>query len=196
MTKLKATEIAKALSSAMAERRLVRLTTRYDAWVVRGYVLGIGPGFVILAVVNDRVWLDGFECFRRPDVVRVEDDPYAGFFETALARRGEIVPEAPAVSLGNVEALLATAGQAFGLVTIHREDIDPEACHIGEVREVVDGDLVMREITPAAAWEAELSRYPTADITRISFGADYEEALSLVAEGRADSPHVEDSGAG
>ena len=135
----------------------------------------------MLSVVNDRVWLDGYECFRRPDIIAIEDDPYAAFIETALARRGEIIPDAPLVSLASIEDLLKTAAQTFRLITIHCEEIDPEVCYIGSVFEVVDGHLAMRQVTPAAEWEADLERHPTADITRVSFGADYEEALSLVA---------------
>lgn len=181
MPKLKSTEIATALSAAMAERRLVRLTTRYDEWVVCGYVVGLGPGFVMVSVVNDRVWLDGFECFRRPDIIAIEDDPYAAFHEKALARRGEGIPDAPPVSLASIEDLLKTAGRASRLITIHCEGVDPEVCYIGHVQEVLGGHLVMREVTPAAEWEAEFERYRTANITRVAFGAGYEEALSLVA---------------
>jgi len=39
----------------------------------------------------------------------------------------------------------------------------------------------MRDVTPAAEWEGEFVRHPTADTTRVAFGADYEEDLSLVA---------------
>ena len=181
MAELKSTEIATALSAAMAERRLVRLTTRYDERAVCGHVVGLGSGFVMVSVVNDRVWLDGFECFRRPDIISIEDDPYAAFYEEALARRGEIVGDAPPVSLASIEDLLKTAGLAFRLVSIHCEGIDAEVCHIGHVHEVLAGHLVIREVTPAAQWEAELQRYPTTDVTRVGFGADYEEALRLVA---------------
>ncbi len=181
MPELKSTETATALSVAMAERRLVRLTTRYDERVVRGYVVGLGPGFVMVSVVNDRVWLDGFECFRRPDIIAIADDPYAPFHEKALAQRGEIIPDAPPVSLASIEDLLKTAGLAFRLVTIHCEEIDPEVCYIGHVSEVSGGHLVMREVTPAAEWEPRFESHPTTDITRVSFGADYEEALLLVA---------------
>jgi hypothetical protein len=181
MTNLKSTEIATALTAAIAARRLVRLTTRYDDWVVCGYVVGLGPGFVMILVVNDRIWLDGFECFRRPDIIAVEDDPNASFHEKALALRGEIITDAPPVSLASIEALLKTAGRAFRLVTIYCEGVDPEVCHIGHVDEVRGGQLVMREVTPAAEWETEFECYPTASITRVAFGADYEEALSVVA---------------
>jgi hypothetical protein len=165
----------------MSERRLVRLTTRYDAWVKCGYVVALGPGFVMILVVSDSVRLDGFECFRRPDIITVEDEPYAAFHEKALARRGEIIPDLPPVSLASIEDLLETAGRAFPMITIHCEDIDTEICRIGYVAEVSGGHLVMREVTPSAEWETEVEHYPTASITRVSFGGDYEDALWVVA---------------
>jgi len=181
MARLKSTDIAIALNDAKTERRLVGLTTRYDEWVVRGYVVGLGPGFVMIAVVNDRIWHDGFECFRRPDIIAVQVDPKARFVEKALELRGEMIPEAPAVSLESVEDLLTSAGRAFRLVTIHREMEDPDVCQIGHVIEVVGGELVMREVSPTAEWDVELERYQTSSVTRVSFGADFEAALTLVA---------------
>jgi len=181
MISLKSTEIATALNAAMSERRLVRLTTRYDAWALCGYVVALGPGFVMILVVSDKVRLDGFECFRRPDIITVEADPYAVFHEKALAQRGEIIPDLPPVSLASIEDLLETAGRTFPMITIHCEDIDAEICHIGHVAEVSGGLLVMREVTPAAEWETEVEHHPTASITRVGFGADYEDALWAVA---------------
>lgn len=103
--------------------------------------------------------------FCRPDIIAIEDDPNALFIETALARRGETSGKTPPVSLESIEDLLETAGRAFRLITIHCEGIDPEVCYIGNVHEIADGHLVMREITPAAEWDAGLERHPTADIT-------------------------------
>ncbi len=167
----------------MAERRLLRLQTRFEDSFVRGYVRAIGPGFVLLAVVNDRIWFDGFECFRRPDIFLVEDDPFAGFIETALERRGERLPEPPSVSLNSIEELLSSAGEAFPLVTIHCELDDTDVCWIGAVREVEGGEVSLHEVGPDAEWDDEPTLHRTADITRVSFGADYEDALWLVAGG-------------
>ena len=47
---------------------LVRFYRRFEDSSVRGYVLDIGPKFFLLALVSDRVWFDGFECFRISDV--------------------------------------------------------------------------------------------------------------------------------
>lgn len=185
MNRLRSTEIAELLTSAMAERKLVRLTTRFDDFDVRGYVLSVGPGFVLLAVVSDRIWFDGFECFRRPDIIEVEDEQFAAFTERALALRDEKLPDLPSVSLVSIEELLVSAGAAFPLLTIHTEEVDPDVCWIGKLSKVEDGEISLLGITPGAEWDDEPTLYRTADITRVSFGADYENALWLVAQDRA-----------
>lgn len=105
------------------DRRVVRLSRRFENFPVRGYVLDVGPRFFMLALVSDRIWFDGFECFRIADVNTVKPDPYATFVEAALKERGEIKPKKPRVSLETIEKLLLSANRAFPLVTIHREKV-------------------------------------------------------------------------
>src|SRR5437763_15311381 len=80
------------LVKAMRDRRFIRFSRRFEDSIVRGYVLDIGPQFFLLALVSDRIWFDGFECFRIRDVRDVRSDPYARFAEAALKRRHERLP--------------------------------------------------------------------------------------------------------
>lgn len=169
------------LTDALRKRQLVRFTRRFEASPVRGYVLDVGPEFFVLGLVSDRLWLDGFECFRAADVTDVRPDPHAGFAEAALSKRGErIPPEKPLVDVTSINALLLSAGRAFPLVTIHREEVRPEACWIGRVLGVERGRLSLLEITPGAAWDRARTQYRVDEITRVNFGGDYEGALYLV----------------
>lgn len=147
---------------------------------MRGYVLDIGPTFFLLATVSDRIWLDGFKCLRIGDVSEVGPDPHGAFAEAALRKRGERRPAKPRVSVADVRDLLRSAARAFPLVTIHRERVKPDACWIGKVLDVDATHVTLLEIDPAAKWEAAPNRYKLAEITRVSFGADYEGALHLV----------------
>jgi hypothetical protein len=119
------------LTEAMGNRQLVRFSRRFERTTIRGYVLDVGPSFFLLALVSDRIWLDGFECFRLADVRNVAADPYATFVEAALRKRGERVPDKPAVDVRRTEDLLLSAGRAFPLVTIHCEEVKASACWIG-----------------------------------------------------------------
>jgi len=168
------------LIEAMRERRLIRLSRPFEPAPATGYVVAVGPGLVMLAVVSDSIRLNGYECYRLSDVSAVESAAHAEFIEAALEARGQPLPGRPKVSVDSIEDLLTTAGEAYPLITIHLEKADPEVCWIGRVLEVIDGHVALREIGPDAVWESLPVAYPLQDITRVDFGGDYEAALFLV----------------
>jgi hypothetical protein len=174
------TKLTAALVDAMHRRALIQFWRRFEPSKIRGYVLDVGPQFFLLALVGDRIWFDGFECFRINDAKDVRLDPYSAFAQAALKTRGESRPKKPRVSVANIEDLLLSAGKAFPLVTIHREQVDPAACWIGRVQNVNRGRVTLLEIGPDAVWDDSPARYRVTEITRVNFGGDYESALHLV----------------
>lgn len=169
------------LSDYVRRWRLVRFCRRFEEGTVRGYVLDVGPQFFLLALVSDRIWFDGFECFRISDVSRLRLDRYERFVEQALKKRGEKWPRKPRISLKNIEELVLTAGRAFPLVAIHREEIDPDVCWIGRILDVTPKLVRILEVGPDAVWETTPEEYLLKEITHVNFGGDYEDALHLVA---------------
>ena len=121
-----------------------------------------------------------FECSRINDVKNLRSDPYASFAAAALKKRGERRPKKPPVSVANIEELLLSAGKAFPLVTIHREEVDPDVCWIGRVQGVNRGRVSLLEIGPDTIWEDKPEKYRIKEVTRVNFGGDYENALHLV----------------
>ena len=164
----------------MNERHLVRLSRRFEDSAIRGYVLAIGPKFFVLALVSDRLWFDGFECFRAADVLTVSPDPYSDFAKEALKKRGQRRPRKPKIDLTSIESLLLSARLAFPLITIHQEKIDPDVCHIGRVLGVTRGQAALLAITPHATWTDQPIKLRLTDITRVNFGGDYEDTLHIV----------------
>jgi hypothetical protein len=175
-----ATKRSSQLKDAMRKQRFVRLSRRFEDSAVRGYVLDVGPQFFLFALVSDRIWFDGFECFRISDIRHVELDPYATFAEAALKKRAERRPKKPRVSVASIEELLLSASRAFPLVTIHREKADPDACWIGRVLGIDRRCVSLLEIDPQATWDETPTDYRLIEITRVNFGGDYENALHLV----------------
>jgi hypothetical protein len=165
----------------MDKHRLVRIRRRFESSLIRGYVMAVGPQFFLLALVSDRLWFDGFECFRIADVLGVEADPYASFAEAALKKRGQRRPRKSKIDVKSVDSILLTASEAFPLVTIHMERKDPDVCYIGRVSDIKKGRVSLLKINPHAKWETEPNQFPLRKITRVSFGGDYEGALHLVA---------------
>jgi hypothetical protein len=86
----------------------------------------------------------------------------------------------PAVSVSNLEELLRSAGGAFPLVTIHREQVDATVCWIGRVLHAGGGRVIMLEIKPDATWEKKPTTFRLSEITCVAFGGDYVGALALV----------------
>lgn len=168
------------LAEGMRLRRFLRFSRRFEKSSIRGYVLDVGPRFFLLTLVSDRIWFDGFECFRVADVKGIGPDPYSTFVESALRQRGERTPKKPRVSVKSIEDLLLSAGRAFPLVTIHREQIDPDVCWIGRVLGVEQGRVSLLEINPDATWDDSPTEFKLSEITRVNFGGDYENALFVV----------------
>jgi hypothetical protein len=168
------------LKSAMRTRRLMRFSRRFEPGIVRGYVLDVGPKFFLLALVSDRIWFDGFECFRVGDIRDLMPDPYAKFAEDALNKRKERMPKKPRVSVRSIEELLLSAAKAFPLLTIHREKVDPDVCWIGRVVGISRGRVSLLEIRPGAEWDNSPTGHRLREITQVNFGNDYESALHLV----------------
>jgi hypothetical protein len=168
------------LKRAMRDEGLVRFFRRFEDHLIHGYVLDVGPKFFLLALVSDRIWLDGFECFRISDVKGLKSEPKVKFVEAALKMRGERKPKKPAVNVKTIQELLLSASKSFPLVTIHREIVSANACWIGRVLDVSRGRVSLLEMNSDASWDKTPSEYRLNEITRVGFGADYEDALHLV----------------
>ena len=174
---------------ALADRDvLVQFTRPLEAGSVTGYILAAGPRFFLLAFVDEYIRFNGFQCFRLQDVRNLQvPAKNAAFVEAALKLRGQRKPRTPRISVQSLQELLRTAGRLFPIVTIQRERVNPDVCHIGSVLSVTESEVSLLEIDPDACWEKHALSYRTAQITRIDFGGDYEQALSLVG-GPAPAP--------
>ena len=159
----------------------VQFTSSFEQGSTIGYVMDIGPEFFLIALVDELVRFNGFQCLRLQDVRRLQvPAKYAAFLETALGKRNERIPKKPRVKLDSVQELLQTASDAFPVITIFREKIASDVCHIGRLVGVNRDHVSLLEIGPDACWEDEATHYRTREITRVDFGGAYEEALILV----------------
>ena len=171
---------AAQLKKAMRTRRLVRFSRRYDKSNTHGYVKAVGPEFFLLLLIDDTIRFNGFECFRISDITGLRTDPYSSFVETVLKKRKLKKPSTPRINILSTKRLLESGSKAFPLITIHTERRDPDVCHIGRVTDIDKTYLSFLEIRPGAVWETQMTRYKLRDITRVSFGGGYEDALFIV----------------
>ena len=187
MTPRSSDAVGSRLIHARGQSVFVKFERPFEPGTFEGYVLDVGPQFFLLAVVREDMRFDGFSCLRIADVRRLQAPAkYAAFAEAALRKRGEYLAEKPTIDLSNISNLLRSADVLFPLITIHRERVDPDVCHIGRVATINNSTVSLLEIGPDAAWDSELCSYKLREITRVDFGGGYEEALHLVG-GHPDS---------
>jgi hypothetical protein len=174
--------LRKAIVEAHARRSLVRLQRSVEVGRTDGYISLVGPSLFLVSVISDAILFDGFQMFHFEHLENVFDPgPHHRFVRKALKLRNLRRPRDPELDLSSMSALLRSAGNSFPLVTIHREVVDPDVCHIGEIKSVSRTAVVLREITPDATWEEKIYQYPLSEITRVDFGGSYENALHAVS---------------
>jgi hypothetical protein len=139
----------------MRSGTLVRLRRPFEEGSVNGYVLTVGREFFLLALVSDHVRFNGFQALRMVDVRELRPHPFATFVESALKKRREPTPRKPKVSVRSLRALLLSASKGFPLLTIHRERVDADACHVGRL------DPVRPEAGDAGGLWRRLRRRPS-----------------------------------
>jgi hypothetical protein len=93
------------------------------------------------------------------------------------------------VVLDDLAVLLIDISEEFGLVTLHREEIEPDSCEIGRVVRADAVTYELEEIGSDARWFDDTFEYDLYDITRIEFGGAYEDALLLANDDMGDDAY-------
>lgn len=187
-----AVELREQLEEAQSEAFVVCVTCdAFEAGVEIGYVIDVGAELLLLLRISEEIRFNGFAVLRVRDITEV-DAPYehADFVEAALRRREECASSAPEVDLDSFEAVLRTAGKLFPVVTVHRDEVEPESCEIGKVVRVSSESVSLLEIGPDADWARQPTQYAVSEITKLEFGGGYEEALVLVGGEPPAAPHL------
>jgi hypothetical protein len=168
-----------AAATAQSLVRVVRSIRCSDE--LEGFVVGLGVKWLLLALLDGNIYLNGFVALRLRDVTKVQQRGGIGsFVGRALTLRGHWPPTAPAIDLDTVGGVIRSAGEAAPLVTLHVEADDPNVCLIGRPAGITGRSVQLREITPEAEWKDRPTKWKLADVTRVEFGGRYEEALALV----------------
>jgi hypothetical protein len=170
---------------ARAQQHQLLVTVR--RWIpgadrLEGFVVGIGPKWVALQRLSDRIAFDGWHLIRVKDIQAVSIDPNADCFEIkALKARLLWPPSAPELTLDDVVSAVGSASAAAVIVSVFDEFDRPDVCWIGDVTFLDDSKLHLLEVDTRAGWARKPRAFDPADVTRVDFGGGYEEALSLVA---------------
>lgn len=172
--------VVKRLARAQAETELVRLRRAGDP--IEGYITGIGPQWVQVALLDPGIYLDGHVVLRLDGIEQVEKREISSdFVQRALKLHGEWPPGPAELELDGVRAVARSAAQLSSLITIHIELRDPDVCYIGVPVKYGRRYLHLLEVSPNAAWDERPTKWSWDDITRVDLGGCYERTLYEVA---------------
>mgnify|MGYP005991583335 CR=1 FL=1 len=154
-----------------------------------GFVVAANEEMVLLQLVDDSIRLNGYQVLFLEDISDfAHPAPFNDFQKKVLGLRGEDVVD-PEVELDDLAVLLIDVSEEFGLVTLHREEIEPDSCEIGRVIRADAVTYELEEIGSDARWFDDTFEYDLYDITRIEFGGAYEDALMLANDDMGDDAY-------
>ncbi|MBJ7549633.1 hypothetical protein [Marinomonas ostreistagni] len=173
------------LEKARTRKNVVRIFREEidgpDNWT-DGFIIAANEEMVLMQLIDDGVHLNGYQILFLEDISDfMHPAPFNDFQKRVLEIRGEDI-EDPEVDLDDLAVLLMDISEEFGLVTIHREEVDSDGCEIGRVLRADATTFELEEIGSDARWFDETYEYDLYDITRIEFGSAYEDALLLANE--------------
>lgn len=178
-------KVTKRLRWAVEWGPCVRIYRNHKDWDrLDGYVVGLSDDWLMIHRLSDTFVLDGYEVIRTNDVRKVVSPPGQDFPHRALTLRGFTRQPQPEIDLTSVGNLLLSANAHEPLVTVHLEARWRDICFIRIVARVGMRRLYLKKIDSRACWIDE-EKFALKDITRVSFGGGYEDALWTVSQDRA-----------
>ena len=172
----------RALAGSPHPIRIERTFTKTE--YTDGFVLDVRRGLLQFLVLGSSYYLDGISIFSLSDIDRYRKlTERAEMLDYVLRyRHGDGYLSQNGCKFGGLkEFSFKEIHQHYPLVTIHREHIDPGVCNIGRVVGITKKKFELEEIDPNGEWDERTERYRFKDITQVSFGGRYEEALWMYA---------------
>lgn len=173
------------LQSYVGSNRLIEIDrsplSKENMW---GFVAYAGESFVVLNIVSENFFLNGFTIIRTNDIRRykiVEDREDMIRYVLSQRYSSKFLEQ---FSIDSDElhdfSFLKTIHKYYPLVTILREEMDETICSIGRIEELKNRIFLLRELSTTAQWEG-VRRFRYSDVTRIDVGGKYEEGLWMYA---------------
>lgn len=172
------------LRQAQQQRELVRLwRDGLEHGSYCGYVAAIGHEFFLLRVIGDGITDEGLFVMRHRDVTELEaPEAHHRFIEKALAAK-HIVPDLPLdFPLDSVTEVVQAAANMTSVLGVQVDsEEDSEICYIGRLVKSDNDGFMLQEIDPDASWLREASFFAWSELSTLSMGDPYAQALLTVA---------------
>jgi hypothetical protein len=156
------------LTAAMERGPMVRVARRGQLPTADSWVVDVGIRWCILVEARDAT-TGRYSAVRLRDITAVRTRNRA-IDQTASSRNPRIATPI-GVDATSTGTLLATAGEAFGLVTVHLERRRPKPrSHVGRVAWLADKRVTLGLVDPTTFSRRRAITIRFRDISRIEFG--------------------------
>lgn len=149
---------------------------------ISGFVHDFGTEWVLVAVLDPEVFLDGFCALRVRDIEQIREAANSDFWVEALKLEGSWPPAKPRrrVRLDSTPDLLVDACRISPLVSIYVQHNPPDVFNVGRIVELTKRSVRLLEIDSEAEWITAPTSYQFAAINRVDINGRYERALYRV----------------
>lgn len=148
---------------------------------VRGYVIDYNEDWTLLKYNSVDYITDGFVIVRHKNIKSFERGDNEIWTEKVMNLKGLQPDESDKVPLDNLEIILQTLSDRFGLFTLYMKS--ESACHVGRLRSFEGKRFTIDYLTTRARWEGTMS-FIANNIRIIEFDNDYLRSLRCVYESR------------
>lgn len=181
----------KKLKRLEATQSLVRIERKFRkrADTIDGVISGVGREWVVVETLADGVHFDGWTALRVADIGAIKLASKSS--QRFLARAKAKLPAAPPMPHLLADAIAAdTSDSLFALLSSHQmvgvyiEREDPDLLFIGCFDGADKKDIALQQIDPQGVWSHDSSLFRRREITRVSIGGRYQNALEEFGEAR------------
>jgi hypothetical protein len=176
--------IKKRVEASVRGQAIVRYSRSLDPVGVYSYGFAVASSsdWFLTHYIGDHLRLDGYDAVRMQDMTELDlDFDKADCLLECIAMKRQRAERPGGIDLAGARRLCESVASYYPLLVIHRELVCPGECEVGALKMVSDESYALRWLTPSAQWADDESVYNFADVTRVTFGGEYETTLAAVA---------------
>lgn|GEM_PF-799381 len=148
---------------------------------IRGFVMSVGDQWVLLAQLEDGIYLDGWVALRIADITSVKvKRSEAKYVIRSIQAIGQWPPRLPPrpVDLDEIASLLKSAQDCGPLLGLQCEAKDSIALVIGRPLRIQKGSISLLDIDPQGRWWRKPRTWEFEEITQVRIHGRYQVALA------------------
>lgn len=144
---------------------------------IYGFIFDFNEDFLILEQFTDIGEADGIAILKRENISRIKwagNDIETTSHFALKEKRNENIDK---LKIGDIQHILRSVQNIFGYVTLFIQDIDRGMCIIGEIEEMDEDTIIVKEYGTYASLDRKMLMLSIHEITKIECGGQYENNL-------------------